>query len=617
MKDENKFVGEKIQYWQTKFMLCALQFFGERGAWTGHPYQGKINHRHLEYDTFFSGRVEDDKYIPPMMTTMLAYEDGSQAMDALSSISLMPYEVKLLADVEKANRPLNYLQRKLQTHASMTISNVDDEDFSEFAEGVILDRYMDDVSCASFKRLLSIFGYKFCNSVMDETIVPDDYKLTLGDYCKFWLLFRDVNLKTMDGFKQFLEDFNLHWLYKVKEGCNQHVSIHIRDLGTCLRALTSFRIGTPDGQHRWCLMGYLITGYPHPNNDIPIGYMEWREKKNWRGNFDGDLLYTGSQMFNPIDMHVIQPDFTDVQFMEKLRTLGRHKTSAAGMAIPTSYSSLISGFYAKFRQMVPTNANGFEDYTFENTLLQGKKYKVIHGNLEILYDMIGIFFDNDPSLRTFVTGNCKSTWKKIISHNSSIFTDMGYCGVIDKDHGKKHCPNMYGLFIQLVQTLCHNKRDFNRYNAFVNGGISKCIQYAETDIYQNTFKQFNWHWNYFINPLWAVVHGEYDAKLKYEACLLRSIRSLNCEEAIRLIASADYRNLENLHVQLPARPTNKYPTEDALNGPPSTTTRNKLIFSAYRICMLDVIDTILQYGWNPVLKHDELPGNNYLQFYVK
>lgn len=115
------------------------------------------------------------------------------------------------------------------------------------------------MSEADFTQLLAFFGFKCTSS-----------KPCLNDIYHFTQLFNDHDLTSVDGFKRFIEAFDLKKYYAHDN--NVCVPRNAHRFGWPIRSVTRIRFSHIEGQHRWWCFSSFIQGFFKVSTLLPCEF---------------------------------------------------------------------------------------------------------------------------------------------------------------------------------------------------------------------------------------------------------------------------------------------------------------------------------------------------------
>lgn len=332
----------------SRSILGMLTHFIDRGLESGHCYMAMgANHREMGMGDLYS--------IPPekksnLIDAAVTIEHQESVFDIETKISFYMHGVS--TSVEATHDDQRTVRFRTQCQLSGSMSG---NEYRMFGFGH--DRYMNVLSGVQFKRLLRFFGRKWCDP--DGNEYGDDHAVNFKDLIGFcdMLHIRDendktVNLGTPTGFKVFYDTFNFSEVFKYDEAAPMW-SIHWM-FGQLLRSYVPVRLTVWDGQHRFLLLAYLMTGYFQPTQDMLLKNDRDWSTTNWGSNgwkYDGtqcfrDLGYCISVPFTPENADSQRSQLVQLpKIMEALQSASNVRSKAQQQSLDASVRSLYHGMH--------------------------------------------------------------------------------------------------------------------------------------------------------------------------------------------------------------------------------------------------------------------------------
>ena len=211
--------------------FCPVTLFAERGPYSGHVYQPRVNHREVDFHSY-SYRQNTSLLSKPLCQSMISpNEETGFSVGAL--MGLYCYEVTKIEDHQTE------ICGVLESPAMLSHVFGDKVEDIMNATSEILNLKASSLSVITFERLLLVFGLHHNSEYMDnETVDVKEIAVFFEHICKY-------NIGTMQGLKKFVSDVHLDCFYNVND-CKR-VPEQIYALSTVIRALVPFCVGAYDG----------------------------------------------------------------------------------------------------------------------------------------------------------------------------------------------------------------------------------------------------------------------------------------------------------------------------------------------------------------------------------
>jgi len=246
--------------------VCFMTIFHERGLWSKHGYQPHVNHRQVQTVKWTSISYEQQTNgsvlaVPPMRVSLsFPDETGVDAFDAVTNVSLFCYEA-----IEGTS--CTHDDQQFMSHCSLQLEH---ENESHTLNGILTDTKCQFLTGDGFRRTLAFFGYKWVDK--DGKELKKKSLVELSDIVNFFHLFirkeNPFDFSSHEGFRQFLEEFDLLELYQNDEA--DDINVALDDFGWFSRSMFPMRLCTWEGQHRWLLMALFWSGYFSATHEVPL-----------------------------------------------------------------------------------------------------------------------------------------------------------------------------------------------------------------------------------------------------------------------------------------------------------------------------------------------------------
>lgn len=238
-----------------------LNLFNERGPNSNHVYAPTVNHRQVEFKSMM--KVTTDAYgktKKPLISSMLNRTNENDFSTKERPCVLFYQSVN---DQEKFD---NVTDKGLRVKTTGLVQVIGDgSPTSNLVQLNLAFCIAEDVSKEEFRKLLKIFNHK--SSVGGP---PDQTR-----WAQFVSLFRESNLGTPETFKEFISDFKLEDVYTYDDAISIEKNHH--RLGESLRAITSVRVASFEGQHRMVLSALASSGFYKAEGIAPLTEMTFQD----------------------------------------------------------------------------------------------------------------------------------------------------------------------------------------------------------------------------------------------------------------------------------------------------------------------------------------------------
>jgi hypothetical protein len=495
--------------------LAPLTLFAERGVFSGHVYQPRVNHRELNFSSYHRG--DDIKGSDPMMKSMLIVKPETH-FSCGNKISLFLYEVKEVNLSEEG--------MVLETPAPLWFDYIVGNDTKNAAE-IVPDDALDNavaalqknrkrrffgtghikqyrackLSVATFERALQLFGLRRNEYYRSYSTVQ------VEEACSFIRFISEISLGNNENVNAFLEKYGLTHIYQ--DGTKEPQRV-LQELSMIVRSLVPLRVAAYDGRHRFALCCYCATGYFHPTNALEMESVSFKElvgNCSYRGEGVLDLKFEDCEVFKQqrIKVAVSQENVSFEDICLDLAALGRITTASQMQNVEITWCSLCSEAIEfimnsqEFKRMKPLN---FESYwadpavdVYSALLTPLKKY----------------FQGLDITRKGVAVGNIKNDLVQVLQKlEFKRFTyPLGYKRIAKPPNG---CPKDLATFATVVKFLSHDPVNFNGIRMYFQLDSWNVPQAPLTDLDKAIFKGLP-YFRYFV--LWPVSEVTLHCEKKY------------------------------------------------------------------------------------------------------
>ena len=185
--------------------------------------------------------------------------------------------------------------------------------------------------------------------------------MVLKTFCE---LFKDCDFSTAVGFEAFLDEFLLQGIFTYDR--NITLTANHRNFGIVLRSLVELRLNVYDGQHRFTLMAFFLTGYFEPLQVIPLQTMTWAKFNLGQGRRATE--FADLQLWLQLTMNVGEPFnalgpemFPLTKMPGILTTAGLVITDAQTNPTDLQWSEVVTKFFA-LHEPARITPFGFHNY---------------------------------------------------------------------------------------------------------------------------------------------------------------------------------------------------------------------------------------------------------------
>ena len=227
--------------------MALLSLLMMRGKTSNQLYQPNMN-RTMVYQAFLEPHGETTKQQPPLLQSMVDKAKGAFGLDMSSSTTTFLYEIRAdTEDNQEGGIALSTLSSNMYLKAT-------EQNCRGFIEGYNAH----GLSATGFRRLCAVFNLEWTKSSVE-----------MKDLVAFARIFKDCDVTSTDAMQEtVITKFGLEGVYKIEKG--KTITTCLDEFGKVLRALTNVRLASPEGQHRWAISAYCSTGFFNPTNIVPL-----------------------------------------------------------------------------------------------------------------------------------------------------------------------------------------------------------------------------------------------------------------------------------------------------------------------------------------------------------
>ena len=333
--------------------LSLLSMFVERGRLSGHPYQPDVNHRFINFETFYNQNINEEGVIQPPLVESLVTPTPKTDFSNNDKIGLHFYEIEEGTSTEYS--------RQLLSGNTYSVNFPENENFS--GSGSIKNRMASKVTNAGFKRVLKLFGYKWMQKQKPKKTnnkkknqaqeVPDEEPVTLEVLLEFANLM-NVPMTSNEDICNMVKQFNLENIFQVDEALTAEENR--RHFFLLVNSLAPLRLCVFDGKHRFFLLLLWVIGIYDARQQIRWGfspYSTFLSHSSFVGIPRESIVYEKMACFTEQTVFISEPEEQNLTISEGYAVLslfGSHKTSAAGLHVQETTLSLLQEFVSYMDQ---------------------------------------------------------------------------------------------------------------------------------------------------------------------------------------------------------------------------------------------------------------------------
>ena len=446
--------------------FCPVTMFAERGPYSGHVYQPRINHRDVDFHCY-SHRQKSSLLSKPLCESMISpNEETGFSVGALMGLYCF--------EVIKVDQHPTEMSGVLESPA--TLSHVFGDELEEVMNAMaeISKVKAASLTTTTFQRLLTVFGLHrnkeySTNDTVDVREIADFFE-TL---CKH-------NIGTMEGLKKFVNDFHLSRFYYVTD-CKP-VPDQISSLSTVIRALVPFQVGAYDGRHRFALCCYFASGIFNPTNSLI-------QKRSFFGTSQGgkEKRFEDCELFRDQTFHVATdrtPPENDLAITYSVMVkLGGKTTTAQELSVKTDWRSTISDCLSAIQNNSLARTK-LHQLTFDN-FWSAKEWELPYTH--IVEDIISFIKGSRESRKNLMIGGIKQDWEVIEEAIRDTASSPAYfLGNLVKGKAPLHIPRLLSIFLILIKFVVVDEMKLEKLRNFFQ--LNECST-PQGEIHEDDFTE--------------------------------------------------------------------------------------------------------------------------------
>jgi hypothetical protein len=301
--------------------FAALTMFAERGLYSGHVYQPEVNHRQMNFTSFYKNTAKPGGNIPPMIDSMLnPTPHNSFSMGNLMSFYFYEVEAATDENVERLTTPA-----AICVHKNTRLN------------GCVRGYRYRPVTRQGWNRTLMLFGFQ-----VKESISESDH-VSVHEIGSFLEMLGSYDLRKNSGLKKLIKERRMSWLYTVDDDKGEYPE-KLNEFFSYVRALVPLRVAAYDGRHRFSLCCYFATGYFKPRPEITMDFITFSDAFKG-GNKDDKNEFAKCAVFRSQSIYVSQGKSTVKKSnLLSLCKSGVTTTASQGYLVETTWTTLIPEF---------------------------------------------------------------------------------------------------------------------------------------------------------------------------------------------------------------------------------------------------------------------------------
>ena len=604
--------------------ISILSLFIARGNGTGHCYQPNINYRNLDISYLNCSHTDPvtQKVTRPMVSSHVDSGLGDD-FSLLAPISLLPYEVcKSMPGM------------KLSTHCCLNIP--DENGCSTLGNGNMGLANAVFPSAQCFAETLAFFGFEWIDisGKKVENIDESTPNPTLKDLIGFVKLFDSQSLQTAADFKLFLNEYDLEAFYEFDSTIS--VVDNVWKFGQLMRECISLRLGVFDGQHRMVLMTLFVSGF------FEISNCQFLDRTKTFATVFPDNTWANAQVWCNMKVRIgfagipkkadeigeleIDPDFE--RGASILRKFGDAVRRGQTHHIPVTWSFFFNEFSKIMRNTV-VNENDFPRFNFHNHWAENSNTNKGDANLkrrlEVLWNALVEFLAQDDQYGNLLAGSVTGGIKKCLDTCRPPFKGEKGAGgdfrILNKSSGVS-LPFQH--LLNCVKLFAFEKDLFNSFLTLTEApNPSKKQRSTLVKHYHPYLSDMWWCQHYIFGPLHSLVTKDLRIKLLVERRIIEYLRKSdgkNGDEAIRdMLESGDFSKSASMRAAISTGPEKITEKSLGMDRTACAYLYDKILYSAYQALLLDVLQCISKYGYDPDLsKHKmDVKKNSHYTYYLQ
>ena len=634
---------------------CSTFFslLAERGPGSCHFYQAPSNHRDLKVAPLVAKDSGSTGTEEPLFDALVQPTDSNLFDRTPISHFLHSIEIGVGGTSLCAHLPLNV------SNACCEDPDVEHKRF--MGVGQLVNRTALLLRGCDFERLCNIFGLTNYGDVdFSAGAIPAP---SLAEIQAFFTRFEDHHFATPDSFKSFLSTFKLESIYTCKD--EEPIYINLRWFGDILRALTQVRTTVYDGQHREMAIRLFSQGYFQLTQDLFLarrlafgdcgrGYAEaeWSNMQCFRKN----NIRIGSpvkERFHTLELKVsrsIPWDNVDGMVCDTmdsalsvLQMYGREINLGQSKTVGYGWGYFAADLHNKLSvvgdDVIP------EKLAFDPLFSQPDSMKQhIMRILEFVWSKSVVAFDDKTEFQLTAKGNV-SDYAKARDDMEKSFT--GSVGRLS--HSKGSAPIKWKVFGGIVKFICIERDTHHLFNLLCTMPVPSVPQRAGSDWMNHIgcLQNIDWFHHYLFKPI-EFINIRVECKLWVERALAERIRKFNCgmgttRHVIRRQHYVDVQGqpepvlvdmepgscdpttydfsdcevLDPLKEQIQDIPVKKMGQAALkISNSRGTALLNRMSFVITQALVVDLLECIREYGYDPELNLRKSNKNTYLDYYL-
>ena len=596
-------VSEKLSQHGGKTIVSFLTHFLERGQQSGQVYMGAdCNHRNLDI-SYWVSRDENYKW---NLVEALMLPHADERFD-LGGQCMSFYFHGIAND---SHRGVNHVVQS----SSAIIYDAGTK--GTYNQHILADEcFMTKLTGKDFKVALRFFNHKWVKGYNEEgqrildangqsIEMSDEDQPTAEDLVAFCELFTDHDFKTEAGWKAFLAAFDLKFISdNIPPKTPLEDQFYI--FGKALRACVPMRITVYDGQHRFFLMAYFLTGFYEPNNKVAMKRLHFKDWEQAYGTWDS------MQLWSKLDFYIGYPrveNSTIETECQVLREVGHIVTSANAKEVPVTWKEVVDGVMHNMRQKGVVHL-GFQNYWRK---FNGNSNSWLNNQALFYTELFGVIGKDTRKQRLFC-GQAGKDWKAILGKMQEPMKRMP-CVAAPPFQNHAGIPQVTGAMVQLMRACCQDMVSMQRFGGVFALQNPKQIQRGDLSRRRLLhFRDPQWLYRYLYCTTYRVAE-RFEKKVLGEIFVIKFLRSTKDPSLQQHLFDEEFQNggLLPEGFKIPKYPTqSKQFVRTKMQLSNVDKFHNKIIFSSFTGILLDILESIAEYGFDPDFTNDSVdPVNN-------
>lgn len=618
--------------------------FLERGAVTKQIYQPDVNHRQINFDSYYQdGATVEGKHSGSLIESMV-FPCETSSFSGGNLMSLVCYDV---AETDS--------EVFLPLRSPTSLTGLVDENGACFHGAGTID-FLDskELTLKTFERLLLLFGLKRCSKFSDMCEVHAE------EIASFFSSVCAKPLKTVMDLKAFITHHGLGWLYEVDE---KPFTVQVEIFFGLIRCLVPFRVAAYDGRHRMYLCAHFVTGQFNPraklfpSNEAPMKFEECYKRVDPKTGKKRDAKYEDCAVFQTQGLCIAQKRGGDGSSLEEvaeaLRNAGYVSASQQNKTVALTYDYFVASSMDAFLQnceeveaVSPTNAEvpqtkarrgrgrygpkrciitpsgkkllpfDRDNYWQKGTKTERASFVVDNNYTYVAQSLVRwIEVNGDVAIPTAM-GECNSEWfetREIVLENKDWLHVGGYAAKFKSTQG---LSKGLGAYIAAIKLLCQSSQNLGLLRTFMRSDTFEKEQNSKLDLsyYRSLdffvrvmecsataanhvsnrylLEKFQWSWAVKEKNNSVLAEDLTEDKLTFKHC--KAAGYFN--DALKKMKQNDI--------------------SDSNMSLGTATVTSKLKYAYHATLLKDIIVTVLRYGFDPklALKGD---NNHFLHLYLQ